>query len=143
MREPKIVTIEDGYRQINIRVTPFDAYRGSRFLVKVGCLIGAPAMSSALSSMTAENLIGKLATMSVAPESAQALLDELLTCCERIADDGKAVPINASTVAGQIESPETIFLLWVAALRASFDFFEGGKWSAFLAKVRSTWQQAG
>lgn len=142
MREVKTITVEDGGKQIKVRVTPFDAYKGSFFMIKVGCLLGIPALSSAMGSMSAEGLVGKIVTASLKPEDAKALLDELLCCCERVQDDGKTIPITPATVSGQIESPETVLLLWIAAFRASFDFFDGGKWSAFRSKLSTTWQQA-
>ena len=142
MREVKTITIDDGGRTLKIRVTPMDAYKGSFFMVKVGCLLGVPALQSALGSMTAENLVGKIAQLSIKPGDAKALLDELIECCARVADDGTTIELTPGTVAGQIEAPETVFLLWVAAFRATFDFFDGGKWSAFRAKLSTTLKQA-
>lgn len=142
MREVKTITIDDGGTQIKVRVTPFDSYRGSFFMIKVGCLLGIPALSSALGSMSAENLVGKIASAALKPEDAKAILDELLSCCARVNDDCSTIDITPATVGGQISAPETVFLLWVAAFRASFNFFDGGKWSAFQNKLRSTWQQA-
>ncbi len=142
MRAVKTISIDDNGKTIKVRVTPFDAYRGSFFMIKVGCLLGIPALSSALGSMSAENLVGKLASLTVKPEDAKALLDELLGCCARVCDDGTTIDLSPATIAGQIEAPETVFLLWVAAFRASFDFFDGGKWGAFLSKLRTTLQQA-
>lgn len=141
MREAKIISIDDGGKQIKVRITPFDAYKGSIFMIKVGCLLGIPAITSALGSMSAENLVGKIASTPLKPEDAKLILDELLGCCARVHDDGSTIDITSATVGGQIEAPETVFLLWIAAFRASFDFFEGGKWSAFRTKLSSTWKQ--
>ena len=141
MREVKTISIDDNGKSLKIRVTPFDSYRGSFFMIKVGCLLGIPALSSALGSMTPENIVGKIAALTIKPTDAKSLLDELLGCCARVCDDGATVELSPGTIAGQIEAPETVFLLWVAAFRASFDFFDGGKWSAFRDKVSSTYRQ--
>ena len=61
MREVKTISIDDNGKSLKIRVTPFDSYRGSFFMIKVGCLLGIPALSSALGSMTPENIVGKIA----------------------------------------------------------------------------------
>lgn len=142
MRSPQSLTIQDGDREISVRITPLDSYRGAMFGVRVACLLGVPALSS-LRHMSDEEVVGKLAQASVDAEGIKALLDELLGCCERVTDSGSFVRITAQTAAGQIEDPSTIVLLWVASFRVSFGFFAHGGLSNVRDRLSGVLKQIG
>jgi hypothetical protein len=140
MREAKEITIQDGSKDLTVRITPMDSYKAAIFGMRIACLLGVPALS-ALKLMSAEEIIGKVAQASLDQEKIKGLLDDLLACCERVTESGGTVRITAQTAGGQIEDCGTIFLLWVASFKASFGFFIASLKSDFRDKLNGMLKQ--
>ena len=140
MREAKTVRLQDGGREIKVRVVPMDAYRGAMFGVKAACLLGVPALS-ALKGMKTEQIVGHLSGAALNVEGVKALLDELLECCEIGLESGGSLRISAQTAGGQVEDPGTIFILWALAFKANFGFFTNGGLKTYRSALNGALQQ--
>lgn len=134
MREATKITVNDGGEKLTFAVKPMSALKAEKWLYKAICVLGLPALSE-VQELTAEGVIRALTAKPLDFDKAEPLLDDLLACCSRLTDGGVEIAVTPETVDGQIQYPTTLFLLRVAALKASFGFFANGGWQNFLAQL--------
>ncbi len=131
MREKTIVEVKDGDRLVEIEITPMDAVRGERWLLRVGAAVGgALSVFKEGEKTTIRQFMDALGAVDI--EKALPLWDELLSCC-RI--KGQAQSLNSETLAGKFDYPTTIMEIKIEAAKASFGFFLKDGASNFLAET--------
>lgn len=133
-RENISLELTDGETKLKFSIKPMSALKAEKWLYKAVAVLGLPVISE-IKTLTAEGVIKALAAKPLDFDKAEPLLDELLACCKRQAGGGVEVELTPETIEGQIEFPTTLFLLRVAAFKASFGFFGGGGWQNFLAAL--------
>lgn len=124
MREKTTITVVDGERPVEIEITPMDAVRGERWLLRAGAAIGgAIGVFQEGVATTPKQIMDALGAIDI--EKALPLWDELISCC-RI--KGQESVLNMDTLAGKFDYPITIMKIKFESLKANFGFFtkEGG-----------------
>lgn len=133
MREVKRITVKDGERDIKVRITPMDAVKAERWLMKAIFAVGA-GLFGAVESGKPEDIASAL--NSVDYDKVAPLWDSLIQCVQIENEGGAAIDVTADTLAGKVDYPTTVFIIKMAALQANFGFFGGGGWRSFLTSMR-------
>lgn len=134
MREAKTIKLKDGSREVAFIVKPMSAIKAEMWLYRAAVVLGLPAIPTA-EEFSARGILTALAGKALDFDRVEALLNELLTCCEYQADGGVCVPVSAETVSAQVDYPTTLFELRLAVLVQTFGFFANGGWQNFLAQL--------
>ncbi|WP_289171560.1 phage tail assembly chaperone [uncultured Parasutterella sp.] len=118
MKEPKIIKVEDGGRQLTFKIYPFSATKSEDLMIRIALMTGK--------NLDIESALGYKdvikALVSVPHVEAKALLDELLSEVYKI--DGKSeAKFSFDDADGYISSPLTIIKLRIESFKVNFGFF--------------------
>ncbi len=118
MKEPKIIKVEDGGRQLTFKIYPFSATKSEDLMIRIALMTGK--------NLDIESALGYKdvikALVSVPHVEAKALLDELLSEVYKV--DGKSeAKFSFDDADGYISSPLTIIKLRIESFKVNFGFF--------------------
>lgn len=133
MRDPVTITIKDGESDLTVRITPMSAVKSEAWLLRVAFALGT-GINEVSTDMKPEQMLGCLLRADY--DKVKPLLDDLLTCCERVTEGGATIAMSPATIDGMIQYPTTLFTIRVCVLKATFGFFTNGGWSNFLKALR-------
>lgn len=125
----KTLSLQDGPNLLKFRISKLPATKAEAWLLHALALVG-----SGLDGGDAVNAAGLLAAIGKAPfAESKALLDELLSCVEKVNSDGSTIAVDLSDADGYISSPLTLLRLRKEALAENFGFLASGGAFGFLA----------
>lgn len=151
MLKEKIVTLQDGERELTFVVKQMPALKLERFINRTAILIaratgkaygknGINTIIAALSGSDGDSLFDRLVEIlgGLDYEEVEPLYNELMECCSIIPDTSNPTFRNACTpqlLDAQIESPMTLYKMRAEAVKVNFSFFTKGKDSPLIPKT--------
>ena len=122
MRKSQVVTLTDGGKQKNFKITQMSATKAEKTILKLILLLGGEDSIKNLDDLTDfKNIIKALADQPY--DKVQEILDALLSCVSSIKDGGIEFPLNATNVDDEIDDVKTLFMLRVEAFKLN-NFFQ-------------------
>jgi hypothetical protein len=122
MRKSQVVTLTDGGKQKNFKITQMSATKAENTILKLILLLGGEDSIKNLDDLTDfKNIIKALADQPY--DKVQEILDALLSCVSSIKDGGIEFPLNATNVDDEIDDVKTLFMLRVEAFKLN-NFFQ-------------------
>lgn len=122
MRKNQVVTLTDGGKQKNFKITQMSATKAEKTILKLILLLGGEDSIKNLDDLTDfKNIIKALADQPY--DKVQEILDALLSCVSSIKDGGIEFPLNATNVDDEIDDVKTLFMLRVEAFKLN-NFFQ-------------------
>ena len=122
MRKSQVVTLTDGGKQKNFKITQMSATKAERTILKLIFLLGGEESIKELDDLSDfKNIIKALADQPY--DKVQEILDALLECVASVKDGGIEFPLNATNVDDEINDVKTLFMLRVEAFKLN-NFFQ-------------------
>ena len=129
-RKTITITLRDREQDLTFEIAEMSASKTHDWLVRALLLVvggGGTELPPGLNlkSMSQSQAIGVAVKSMLALDydKVKPLLDELLTCCTRVCDDGVRQAVTVETLDGYLEDFTTLFKLRKAVLELHFGFF--------------------
>lgn len=129
------IELQDREQTLRFRITEFSARQAERWLARIAFLLvgsGIQVPDGAGLQASAQHLMktGLQSLSGLEYEKVEPLWNELLSCCERLTDNG-VQKVTLDTLDGYIEDVSTLFKLKVEVLKHNFGFFAGASGLSF------------